>query len=215
MSLLKSSRPLIDRYSWREKLRRFLASLAIGSSLIGVAACSSTPAELSNAAPETAAAISTTSTTTTTLPPEFSFTGKITLFSDDDGVSASENGACEGIGGYNDIGSLTPVKVMTFDERIVARGSLGVGTLMTLDEVMAYVIENDLLDEDSVYWRERGIKNRYETGHIRWCTFSFDFTLVEGSDGGDGYIVSVGDRGEIFLSEDELKRPGAVDLSLG
>jgi len=122
---------------------------------------------------------------------------------------------CEGIGGYDDMGSLTPVKVMTFDEQIVARGSLGVGTLMTLDEVMAYVIENDILDEVSFGLGERGIKNGYETGHFRWCTFSFDFTLVEGSDGGGGYIVSVGDRGEIFLSEDELKTPGAIDLSLG
>ena len=184
--------------------------------VVGLTACSGASNDVGSAAPSgTAAVADVTTSTLTTLPPEFTFTGKITLFSDDDGVSASESGACEGIGGYDDVGSLTPVKVMTFDEQILARGSLGEGVLMTLDEVLAFVIEVDILDEVSFGLGERGIKNGYETGVIRWCTFSFDFTLPEGADGGGGYLVTVGERGEVFLSEEELKVPGAIDLSLG
>lgn len=188
-------------------IRHALGLVAVTTGLL---ACSEGSSDPVDAAPETTASIATT-----TLPPEFSFTGKITLFSNDDGVAALEGGTCVGIGGYDDVGSLTPVKVMTFDEQIVARGSLGEGTLMTLDEVMAYVTELDILDEISFGLGESGVENLYYADRIRWCTFSFDFTLREGSDGGDGYIVSVGDRGEIFLSEDELKTPGAIDLSLG
>jgi hypothetical protein len=45
-----------------------------------------------------------------------------------------------------------------------------------------------------------------------YCTFEFEFTVLEGE---DEYIVEIGKRGSLSYSETELKTPGAIALSLG
>ncbi len=44
------------------------------------------------------------------------------------------------------------------------------------------------------------------------CKFSFSLTLTEGE---DLYLVTVGRRGEIAYTWEELRRPNAIDLTLG
>lgn len=51
-----------------------------------------------------------------------------------------------------------------------------------------------------------------EGERFSYCTFEFDFTVLEGE---REYLVEIGRRGSLSYSEAELKTPGAVALSLG
>lgn len=52
-------------------------------------------------------------------------------------------------------------------------------------------------------------------GDSSTCLFTFEFEVEEGSDGGEGFVVAVGDRGESTYSFEELKEPDTVGLVLG
>lgn len=51
-----------------------------------------------------------------------------------------------------------------------------------------------------------------EGAEYLFCTFEFEFTVLEGE---QEYIVEIGRRGSLSYSESELKTPGSVALSLG
>jgi hypothetical protein len=118
-------------------------------------------------------------------------------------------GSCDGEGGYADISALTPGRVETINGDVLARTALGEGSLASAGRLAAL-----MTNEDEVYTEEQ-IQQLLDFAEVKPCLFQFSFEVRSGSDEGKGYVVKVGDRGELFLSEEELQEPGAIQLSLG
>ena len=133
--------------------------------------------------------------------------GTFTLI--DDFPLDSTGDRCGGEGGYSDINSLTPVKVEHIDGTTVARTELGDGKIPSTGELASIVSTED----DPMTVEE--LDNFLDFTDKQLCLFRFSVDVPSGSDEGKGYVVKVGDRGEMFLTEEELQEPGAIGLSLG
>ena len=91
---------------------------------------------------------------------------------------------CDGEPRYPDVNSSTAVLLETAQGDYVDRTDLGPGTLQVSDR------------------------------NIRTCRFDFEVEVTEGADDGEGFVLSVGDRGEQLYSLEELTRTGGVVLTL-
>lgn len=141
------------------------------------------------------------------IPDALSVEGSFVLFDDFDRKRAGDS--CEGEGGYGDIGSLTPVIVETINGDVLARASLGTGVIASGERLVPYLNDNE------TSFTASEIEGLLSFAGQQACLFTFTLEVTSGSDEGRGYVVKVGRRGELFLSEDELKIENAVALSLG
>ncbi len=142
--------------------------------------------------------------------PEGSFAVEGTLILWDDYPGKSGGERCTGERSlYHDINASTRVTVKTADGRDVAGASLGSGHIASAA---------DLADLSRVSGRQATADEvaalLADVGLIP-CLFSFRFDVDAGADGGDGYVVVLGRRGQVAMSESDLRKPGAVQLSVG
>lgn len=143
------------------------------------------------------------------VPASFTVTGTLVLF--DDKLPDSVGRSCSGSGGYSNVNSNTAVLVETFDGSILTRSSLGEGRIASNERLRTVL--NNTVEEGEEF--DDGLIDLFVTLNGPPCLFEFDIDVTTGSDGGKGYVVKVGNRGELFLTEDELRKPGAIGLSLG
>lgn len=117
--------------------------------------------------------------------------------------SREPGGYCSGgdvSGGYGDITSLTPVKLETVDGKLLERYELGDGKAITAAAVIGDTMGLDVPDAAG--------------GDAYACRFSTEISFTKGADGGKGFVVSVGRRGEKLVRWDELEEEGVLALSL-
>lgn len=114
--------------------------------------------------------------------------------------------------GYGDIATTTPVKITDIREEVLARGQLEAGTTQRFTDVLQ--LRGDITQEEVENTREAFKATDGEIEDIA-CVLTATLTIERGSDGGDGYVVSVGDRGEITASWEGLDDAASTTFILG
>lgn len=109
---------------------------------------------------------------------------------------------------YHDINEDTLVRAQRADGAELAQTTLGSGRILAAPE-LAQVIGRTTSDEIVE------LETLLEAAGLQPCLFEFRLTLESGSDGGDGYVIMLGRRGTWQLSEQRLRAPGALQLSVG
>ncbi len=109
---------------------------------------------------------------------------------------------------YHDINEDTLVRAERTDGAELAQTTLGSGRILAAPE-LARVIGRTTPDEIV----ELGAL--LEAAKLQPCLFEFRLTLESGSDAGNGYIIMLGHRATWQLSEERLREPGALQLSIG
>jgi hypothetical protein len=138
----------------------------------------------------------------------FAVTGDFILWDDFPTVTAGER--CDAKRSlYHDINAHTPVRAETVDGRRLASTRLGDGVVISGEELATLMSATE--QGLSVAEVERLLA---DVG-LQPCVFMFRFELEAGSDHGEGYVVRLGRRGEWHMSEDQLRKPKALQLSIG
>ncbi len=110
---------------------------------------------------------------------------------------------------YYDINSETPVTLSTGDERRLDETSLGDGRIAGAEEMRA------ILRAGGTKLTELEVAAALEQIALEPCVFHFEFTVRPGSDEGSGYVVGLGRRGTWNLTEEQIRQPGRLQLSVG
>lgn len=110
---------------------------------------------------------------------------------------------------YYDINEDTGVRAETPGGALLAETTLGSGRIAAAAELTEIVdAEEDGLDLGAV-------TRLLEDSGLQACVFRFSFRIDSETDGRDGYVVVLGNRGRWEFSEAQLREPGALQLSLG
>ena len=110
---------------------------------------------------------------------------------------------------YHDINRDTPVTLSAGGDVPLEETSLGNGRIASAAE-MADIMQSggtDLSEDEAAALIQRV--------SLEPCVFRFDFTVQPGSDEGRGYVVALGRRGAWSMTEDEIRQPGRLQLSVG
>lgn len=110
---------------------------------------------------------------------------------------------------YYDINSRTPVTLSTGDDRRLGETSLGDGRIAGVGEM------RDILRAGGAELTDGEVAAALDQIALEPCVFRFDFTVRPGSDDGSGYVVGLGRRGTWNLTEEQIRQPGRLQLSMG
>lgn len=110
---------------------------------------------------------------------------------------------------YHDINRDTRVTLSTAEDLLLSETSLGEGRIYSaadLAELIAVRGPEITIDETQRLLDEMALEP---------CVFEFEFVIQPGSDEGDGYVVDLGRRGRLEMTESEIREPGRIQLSVG
>jgi hypothetical protein len=110
---------------------------------------------------------------------------------------------------YHDINRDTPVTLSAGGDLPLDATSLGNGRIASAAEMVEILHSggNDLSEDEAT--------ELLEMISLEPCVFRFDFIVQPGSDEGRGYVVALGRRGTWSMTEDEIRQPGRLQLSVG
>ena len=110
---------------------------------------------------------------------------------------------------YHGIGASTGLTLMTVTGEPVAASSLGQGRIASSTDLIALATaagEKATVGE---------VENLLAEVRLLPCLFGFQFTVDARAAGADGYVIRLGSWGELTMSEEDLRKPGAVQMSIG
>ena len=110
---------------------------------------------------------------------------------------------------YHDINRDTEVRLSGGSDVVLAETTLGDGTIISAAELA------DLVAVRGPGIEEAEAQQLLDQVALEPCLFEFGFIVDPGSDGGEGYVVELGRRGRLVMSEDEIREPGRIQLSVG
>ena len=109
---------------------------------------------------------------------------------------------------YHDINEDMAVRAQNRAGAELSTTTLGAGRIIAARE-LAVVIDRTSGGEIAE------IETLLAESGLQPCLFEFRLELRSGSDDGGGYVIVLGRRGRVEMSEERLREPGALQLSVG
>lgn len=110
---------------------------------------------------------------------------------------------------YHDINRDTTVTLAIEGGEVLSESTLGDGRIVTAAELAS------VLTEGGAAFTEAEASALLDQLRLEPCVFRFGFEVTPGSDRGEGYRLTLGRRGSWVLEEQEIRKPGQIQWSVG